>query len=230
MLKKFLVSAVLTLSLLSPAWAVSVSENKPFLAIYSSNDIGEQGRFVHDWVKFNPDYFKRTGSWEGFNKFIDEVKEKAGDRPIVLDMQVHGWDDLIVYSSESDYTGEHASMGYVLNKIDRTLNTHKLTLLFESCYGGYVYHHSIRNNKIKREYFEDFNAIPNFPIYGMSAHTSNYNNLIYMQYYYGIRPFFKDLREYEAMEPEVRQEKTCAHTEAIYHLWNFLTDLPSYGS
>lgn len=193
---------------------------RPFLAVWCTP------YFDQFWVHLKPDYIQVAYDWDNFDSFLDDVAKKAGNRPIDLDIDVHGLEHLTLqyvdYRTEQ-WVSKRATFGYLINHIEKHLRGRNVTLLVESCYGGHVYKHTIRNNKPEPGVkVEDCNHVPSFPVYGGTYGHMGMGNLVYLQYVSGFRYAFNDLRRWEKdpCESIDSDEESPFHQELV-QVWNF---------
>jgi hypothetical protein len=207
--------------------SVGSKSEMPYLAVY------QQPGFNFEWKKYDPDLFFTGADWRDFSTFLYVVKKKAGNRPIIIDVDCHGFDNLAMqYKDIADNEENHqASLGYICNEIDRqNLNEKKLTLILEACFAGRVYKKSMRGadphlnavlNLNIGDKWENYNKIPKYPILGMDAQHFNVCNFSYLQYRYNFRPYLKDLRMYEDIQelPEPDLNHFSPEVATIKSLW-----------
>lgn len=197
---------------------------RPFLAVFTSPDL----LFV--WPSYKPDILHVAFCWDNFDGFLEEICQKAGDRPIELDLEVHGHESLSIHYLDWNTGKEeakYASVGYVINHIEKKLAGKDYTLILESCYGGNTYVKSIRNNTTANKFFEDCDHIPLRPVWGSSYNHMNLNNCVYLQYKTGLRYAFVDLRKFE-VEKGDRRLDTDQNSKFHRGLSQFFQFLASY--
>lgn len=176
-------------------------EERPYLAVLQ-NVCGEG-----PWKKFRPDLYKEARNWEDFERFLEEVSLKAGNREIILDLDIHGNDEgwIVIrkekFSTKSDVS--FASTGYVFNRIDEVLGRRVKLVLLESCYSRVAIERTFRTPK----FFENTREAPykgtkpEYPIYGIGR-TIGIDNLVFLQYRTNLRVSFEDLRNSIDKKPE----------------------------
>jgi hypothetical protein len=217
MLKRVLLACFSAFLLLLP---VNADTEKPFLAVYASNDFPRE-----DWTRYKPDLIYYSTDWKTFDSFLKAASQLAGGREIELDIQVHGDKKLTcVGGTEKNPVFSDATMGYVVNHIERYLNPAKVTVFLEACYGAYVYKTTMRGNRDPQYlgYIEDCYHTPEFPIYGNGNHLG-YNNIVYLQYFHNIMPLLRDLRDFEKEGLPGRKEETEKLKVGLlflYLVWN----------
>lgn len=209
---KPLLSLLLVFCVSLPLVSESTEVKQPFLAVFAQPGV----RNLNDWNKFHPDLFVTAESWDQFDGFCKEVKRKAGNRPILLDIECHGSPAsgmlVIEYEAFKRTFDDVASLGFVVNRINKNLKGSNLTVLLEACNSAVVVQRTLKTNKMlvssETLHVENSTDPIKFPIYGIGR-PSNYNNLIFLQYHYGVRVRFVDLREYidkELVTPDESEE------------------------
>lgn len=179
-------------------------QDKEFIAVYSDPT------FTKYWSFYKVDYLQEAKTWDDFPGFIKVVKEQAKNRPIVIDINVHGTREglLSIYHNKNCIHGRKdksylSTFGYVLKEIS-TIGEDKIKMvLFESCYGGYVYFKS--REGYKESYrggnrYDSYSGIAPYPIYGVD-NCVNWNNAIFMQLASGDNVNFFDLRQFSKVPP-----------------------------
>lgn len=229
-MRRFLALFLCLFLLLPGAGAEStyLKEKKPILAVFCNPD----AVLINTWAHYKPDVFTVAFSWDQLDPFLKETKQRAAGRPIELDFEVHGEEYLsISYRNNitSRYEVKHATMGYVLNHVEKILGKKNVTVLFESCYAGYVYKKSIRGNIINPFLdikAEDHKGIPSYPVYGGTYDHMNVNNFVFLQYRTNTRAYFCDLRYYEdhGGGAKDRNDNSEVHKN-ISLLWDILASL-----
>jgi hypothetical protein len=212
-MKNFLISLLLILTTVSPVQAQDLKPieiaKKPYIAVFCNKE------FLHDWVgKTQLKMLYVTDTWEAFDDFLQRVRQDAGDQEVVIDIAVHGTPGaLLAITRETEIPGvevvEQATWGYIVNHIERYLDTSKLTVLTEACYAGHTYK-SIRGNDLSkyRKYREDCNHVPQFHIYGSTTDCISVDTLVYSEYIAKIPMFMLDLRGCETgFKPHYYSEK-----------------------
>lgn len=189
---RYLVSMIIALIMsMNIAWTAP-KPPKPFLAVFASADMPPS-----DWNRLSPDLYIRTGTWDAFPMFLEDVKTWSKGKPVVLDVQVHGSEDgcsLWCGQMNTQHFYDTVTLGYIISKIEKTVGTNVVVCL-ESCYGGNVYKKTIRGNKnTDSKRVVNYEGVPKFPIYGVSGAYSGWNNLVYRQYYFNTHLDFIDLR------------------------------------
>lgn len=166
---------------------------EPFFAVYVSPDLTDY------WKGKKVDYYQEAGNWEDFRFFIYQVNERAGGRPVVIDIDVHGDKEGFLYINSDNFYA--ASEGYLLNQLDRVDNLE--IVLQESCYAGTVFKRSL-HPKMTVEYsgnvVEDYKGNLPYPIMGVD-NVINYNASINDQFRSGYRINYNDLREFTFKDP-----------------------------
>lgn len=193
---------------------------QPYFAVYMN-----QG-FNLEWDKYHPDLVFVAPNWEQFDLFLEIVKKKAGKRKILLDIDTHGDDGgffIQFFDRYGQFYSSGASMGYIVNHVEKYLDEKKVTLIMEGCFSGRAYKNTIRDNFGVDPLRENHKGITVMPIYGIGSVHYNVGNFIYLEYKYNIRPFFEDLRHYELDELEVKDLSTNSpEMLLIRELWGIL--------
>lgn len=178
-----------------------------YLAVFNTSEFP-----TSPWAAYHPDLFYPANSWKDFVPFLKRVKEEAGTKDIVLDIDVHGGDYLSIWKlnkAKSQVKWNEATMGWVVNRIEEELHQQildeKLITIWECCYSMNTYRWTIRNNVRKPGvYAEDHPGIPMFPMYGNGDGVVNYGNFIFRQWFHGLTtPYFVDIREAETRPIQV---------------------------
>lgn len=191
-MKSLLIALLLSLFTMLPACA------KDYVAVFSSGDFG-----VEDWRDIDTSIVVGVHNWCPLEAFLQSVKQQSNGSPIVLDFQVHGSPDGTL-SIQAGHINGHpfyfdATMGYVLNRVDKILGSQVKAVIFESCFGSTVYKKSIRNNTVNhyssRVLVEDHPGIPSYPVYGTTGSYVGYNNFVFLQYLKNTKFDFIDMRE-----------------------------------
>lgn len=206
--------------------AEASTEKKPYLAVFCN-----PGNFVLSWVHYKPDLIYTACDWNQLDDFLKLAKERAHGRHIDLDIEAHGSRYLTLQYMDN-CTGtpvtKHATMGYVLNHVEKVLGTKNFTLIFEACYGGYVYKHTIRDNKPAEAgedvLIEDHKGVPTYPIFGGSYSCMNINNFIYLQYKSHMAVVICDLRYWENHTGPARDSDQNSVTHKhIAEMWDVIS-------
>ena len=180
----FLVALILLGIYLLP---VQAADRKPFLAVFS-NPGGPVGG---DWEKDKPDLIVTGSSWVDFDTFVDLTKKLAKGREVIVDVECHGSpDDKLLYLDYNAFGYQFTypcTMGHVMNQIVDKLPNVKCVVM-EACYSELVMEGSLYGSGERYKY----RSIP-FPVYGV-GNCSNFNNFVWLEYKYQIRPYFMDLR------------------------------------
>ncbi len=190
-----------------------LDRNSYFLAVFNTPE-----GYVTDWDIIKPDFKMCCNTWDDFPMFLRIVKQQAKNRPILIDVSVHGddrtgllWIDYDAFGQDMSYA---ASMGYVINQIERTFPKGQVKSLFlEACYSEIVMEKSLTtqnlihyNDDSEFSYHEGGNQIEgtdtkiDFPVYGIGS-SVNYNNTVFLQYFYNVKAYFYDLRQFINNEP-----------------------------
>lgn len=207
-MRKFFLSAILAVFLTFQSVTALASEPlAPFLAVLRSQDRGTvlviDGKKFSDWQYIETDYNQPILNWSDLDDHLAKIKALAGNRPIILEMQVHGDDYLIIDESVKLPGGEihlarKASMGFLVNHIEKNLPIDRLTVIMDTCFAPSVYKNTIRNNNYQFGTFtENCYHVPTFPIYGINQNIISWNNVVFLQYLFGVPANFTDLRKYE---------------------------------
>ena len=224
MLKHFLtlVFALYVLLCNSSVAGFAAQQERPYLAVWCTP------RFEAAWPSFKPDYLYVAHDWNKFDEFLQDVRRKAGNREIDLDIEAHG-----LYYLSLDYpdwatskmVSKKATMGYVLNHIEKQLKGKKFNLFIEACYGGHVYKRTIRGNTpAEGVLVEDHPKVPNYPIWGGTFNHMNIANMVYIQRKTQVLYATNDLRRWETEEGEKLDfdEGPDSWIVALEGIWEFL--------
>jgi hypothetical protein len=201
------------------------SDKSPYIAVFANPGT----KRLSGWDKVKPNFYVESGDWENLDPFLEDVKRKAGRRPLIIDIECHGSPVtgmlVIQYSSFGRDQSDTASMGYVMKKIMARFKDKKnLEVCLEACHSSVCWDKSLNLGATIES--EDFHVdspkepVP-FPVYGVGP-TVNVNNFVITQRLVNIRPFFYDLRTYtEGKEPELSKESQDAIVAAfrMLYLW-----------
>lgn len=186
--------------IVSPASA-NYKISQEYVAVYCSPE------FAWVWKnKYHPDLLWVSHGFDDFDDFCRETRRRAGERPIVLDLDVHGNDDgLYAYPEvNGSFKTSHTTMGYIVNQLVYFLGDKHPVVLLEACYAGNAYQNTIRNNS--RDEL-NYNPLPPFPIYGTGSGSVNWGTTVFIQYKYNLRLYFEDLRLYEQIPAKQHEEE-----------------------
>jgi len=205
---------ILLLSFLIPAQAVE----DQYIAVYSSPNLKQCWKNC----KHKINKIWASDSWDDFDIFLGQIGKESNNRPIILDMCVHGNDRdglLSKCHDDKDKSPNYfASVGMVLNHIEHELAGHRVTIIFETCYGSHCYRSTVRGNfPIHSTYYwiENHVQAPNYPIYGC-GYSSNWATLAFEEYFHSLEGrtpvFLRDIRQStaETTAPN-RQELTIQY-------------------
>ena len=161
-----------------------------------------------DWQTINrlkPESIYVIDTWRDFEDALIKIAHNAHGRTVVLDIDVHGTPK--GYLSVNRHI---ATMGGVLNKIEKYLDKDNLIVVFESCYAQVVYNKSLRNFFLVARSLHDLAGTyigdPPYPVYGVN-NTLNVNTLAYCQYITNNFVFIQDLRERKLGKAESQESK-----------------------
>jgi hypothetical protein len=217
---------------LSPCLGWAKSDRPYFLAVFNG---GPEG-YPYDWEKIQPDMLYTGATWDDFPVFLELVRHAAKDKEIIIDVSSHGSDttgllyiDYEAFGYEMTY---EASMGYIINEIEKKLPKVK-ALFLEACYSEMVMERSLTKKNLadsnhelgcaEGSHIEASDQYINFPVYGVGS-SLNYNNTCFLQWYYNVRAYFYDLRQFINHPPA---KSTSEERENdIRNLWVILS---SYG-
>lgn len=226
---KWCLSLLVAFFLLAPQAGLGREENAhDYLAVFCNPG------WEHEWDKYKPDLVFTASDWDDFNTFLRVVRKQAGSHPIVLSVDTHGEDSgfYLQYQdpnkpnidSHTDLITHQASMGYIVNEVNRYLNPRKVTMITEACYSGRALHNTLRG--YPRSYHDDGDDLENtlysltFPIYGVGASTVNFGNTVFLQYYYNFRtPFFQDIRQYERGELPLKVNEARGNPHSVFAIY-----------
>lgn len=200
---------LLLVVMINPAFAAADKVKGTYTAVFCSQE------FDDCWDDMKVDNLFIPKAWKDLDVFLDTIVAESGDKPIVIDLQVHGWDDGLYITTGYEkyaYTGmnnEHKIMegttfGKVINKITEKLGHRQLIVLCEACFAGSAYKNTINNPKYKPEYCS---AMPPYPVIGSGDNFSNWGNTVYCQYLYNCPINFEDLRMYEVVPVEPHEKE-----------------------
>lgn len=223
---KICLTLLITLTLLltnsSLSGYAAQGAERPFLAVWCTPG------FEAAWPSYSPDYLYVAHEWEKFDDFLKDVRRKAGNRPIDLDIEAHGLQylslDYLDWAT-GKMVSKQATMGYVLNHIEKHLKGKKFTLYIESCYGGNVYKGTIRNNvKVPGVMVEDHPKVPTYPVWGGTFEHINVANMVYIQQKTQVRYATNDLRRWETEEgpPLDFSDGPGSWIAQLEEIWSFL--------
>lgn len=229
-MKQLFIALFLCFMLVAPAGSQQ-DDNKPFLAVFC------QPEFAEDWKEEEPDYLMTSRNWGDFKLFISEVKRLSGGRPLRIDIDSHGniCGHLYFDPEKTTDPGTEASMGYILNQVDRLPPGQVQLVTLEACFAGWVYNQSLHQGydaEFQGNVLENYkpNVAPAYPVYGVS-NISNWNNAVYAQYITNEFVDFQDLRKYEQESPGEpildKNDRVMAlkYFYAFYHLCEILDKL-----
>lgn len=235
MLKKILVLLVLTLAILTNTSRAFSQEPAMFLAVLRSPDRGtvfyDKGKpYFGDWLAIKTDYNAELNKWSDLDDHLKKIKEQAGDKTVLLEMQVHGDQYLSVVVQRKfkagtiTYTSD-ASMGYLINHAESILGSNQIIIL-DTCYAPDIYFKTIRKNTyIFGKFIENCDHIPKVPIYSIRSNCTSWNNVVFLEYIYNCLVDFTDLREFEEHPPEPRQEGSkSVSSQVLKKLWLVLVE------
>lgn len=233
MFKNILV-LLLTLLVISTTKPVSSGE-QTFIAGYCNPGANK----LTGWKEVKPNFIRTATDWEPFEAFLLEVKKKAGNRPIILDIDCHG-DPLtgmaalqVMAYGNIDCTDE-ASIGYILNTIEKVFGKHPkhLQVTLELCHAQYCYNKSLKmKSTLETEDFhiQPYDHVPSYPVYGISCPSgdrtlspANYNNYVLISLLTS-KDYIHDLRE-----DADKDVKVCESKEQEKILFNKLREVVLY--
>jgi hypothetical protein len=126
---------------------------------------------------------------------------------------------------------DRASMGYILNRVQKHLKGRDVIVLFESCHPASAYKNTIRGATVidKSDNIEDFRGVPQFSVWGVGDGFSSIGPIMYIQLKYNFRKWFVNLVEYDSLgknkplkQPEEETfEDLSPTTENIGWVWEF---------
>lgn len=215
-MKNILTILVLVICFVFPQ-GISADEQSSYLAVFANNG------FQWEWRGLNPDLEVYTTSWGDFDSFCRVVNHEAKDRPIIIDIDSHGDDVGLILATPTE--AHIASLGYIVKEIHKRLPHRQVTLLIEGCYSGRAYKRTIRGNKWfpkdPEDQIDNYEEIPDFPIYGIGSDTVNFGNFIFLQNKMQSYFYYEDLRqyEYEDLKPKITNE---ADTRVINEYKTFI--------
>lgn len=214
------------LVLLSCGPASSI-EDERFIAVYMNPGFYEQY-----WDHERLSYYETGKTWGSFDGFCRRAAHLAKGRPVVLDLDVHGNDGGLfldyseVVKGKQVFRTYRASFGFIVNCIERNFAPGQVTLMTEACYSGRAYYYTMRNNPLDMTLgcrIENHKDVPKFPIIGVGSITSNYGNLIFLEF---IDPLHKlrseDLRQYEFRKPGPKYRSQSPQDRAVYADYLFM--------
>lgn len=187
-------------------------QNRSFFAVFANP------KWEHDLDKFNPDLIVVGKSWDSFPYFVQRIKDLAGDRPIVIDIMVHGEPEGSLYLEDAVTDGYHESNpGYVLNQLSTIPHIEKVYL--EACYAGLTMETGLTKDykfNLQGDHVEKWKGKTiDYPIYGVHR-CSNYVGLVLFQDYFNKRVEFYDLRQFIGHTPEEPDDSLRRDLWALY--------------
>lgn len=194
-----------------------------FLAIYCSKDF-EVGYLKY--LTVTPQVFMATDTFDDLDKFLIEVKGKAGNKKIILDLSVHGTTSgLLAINNGKDEQKEgnwkYGNLGLVVNKIRAYLHEENVVLILESCYApmaftkglrGFMFYHS------HQYYLQSYEGDCPFPIWGISVNEPNYCRLSIEDYLSGNPKVIVDLRKYDDPAETLPRESSIDEIKLFFLL------------
>lgn len=156
----------------------------PYVAVYCDPSLYDQWNgYTHQL-----DYRFKAKSLKDFEGFLKEVKTRAGNRKIILDICIHGtaWNKYLAFFVLNN---ELFTERQLLYRIDSILDSKQIeAVVEETCFGGNVYHNTVLGYS------------PSYPVYGME-NFSNLTTLALESYEHQNFLFLKDLRVYKDVIP-----------------------------
>jgi hypothetical protein len=89
------------------------------------------------YQKYHPDLMETAHNFAEFDTFLDHVRVAAKNRPVILDLAIHGTREGLLALGTREQASFIATSGYIFNEIDEHLPTLQ-ELDLESCYGSIV--------------------------------------------------------------------------------------------
>lgn len=217
----------LFLLIIATPWAVACTESNEYVIVIASQDL------VHLWTRFpkyRRDMLAFPKDWEELPGILQRALKYTGNKPLLIDFHVHGNSDGLHLQTDRGYS-DRASFGYVVNKVKEAVGDRKVTVLFESCYAGRAYKHTIRGafSMRSKDNIEDCAEIPDFPIYGAGDSFSVWGPVVYVQYIHHIKAFWIDLRDYDPkgknrkclpLEKKLPGQELTPSSAATQKFWN----------
>ncbi len=203
--------------------AIPANEDRSYTAVFS-DDSWDEAFFS----KISPDFYFEAWDFSFFDYFLNQVKIKAGKRPVTILLAVHGCPSSRIFLMDRNTPkGEEqyvANAGFIINHIERILPGQVDTLYIESCFGGCVLSTSsrYRSNSLAGagDRIEPWNGLPvPFKIRGIGR-VINYPGFAYMQDKYKIGYNVEDLTPY-LYKPPVRpnlDKKEAIKVRAVFNL------------
>jgi hypothetical protein len=204
---KKLFALFLALILITLVPAAIAKDSRPYICVW-----GQPGYNRFDgWDNIQVDYQRVSDNFSTLGSFLAEAKNRAGSRPVVVDVEAHGdpSNGLLALQFQAFnelYTNE-ASVGYVVKECDKYFGKDKnFTLVLESCYGGMCYSRTMHNKAYIEEtelHVDSFDKVPSFPIYAISSPLGpeysppNYNNTVLLSVIHDCHLMIHDCREDE---------------------------------
>ena len=175
--------------------AEGARSEKPFLAVFA-----QPGAQLWWFMcpSREPDLYYTANDFDEFPKFLKLVKQMSkGRQEVWLDVDCHGGEDGYLYMQYEAFQQKYqdcASMGYIVNEIDRSkVKCDKL--LMENCYAEICMENGLNNTQcLEGDQVENTKVYSfTYPIYGVT-NCPNISNLVFLQDRYNIKPCFIDLR------------------------------------
>lgn len=229
---KYFFTVLLSLLLATLPVKANVEEFNAYVAVISSRNIAW---FFEDYPKYKTDAFIELSQWDNLPLALQYISKHAGNNPIFLDFMVHGDPGGLYVDNNSDDGYDRASMGYILNNINKYLKDKKITIHFESCYAAAAYRNTIRGAKPRCDLdnIEDLNYMPLTPVYGIGDGFSGSGPWMYLQTKYHFKKWWVDLRDWDPLGknkplafPERKGEKSdfSPTTELMWLMWQIFSD------
>lgn len=240
-MKQLTVFVLILLFFCSSAAFPQPAPTDPYIAMIVTRNLRWM---LHQKEKYQFDYECAPLEWDQLPAELDQIVSKAGTRPIVLDLYVHGNDAGLylveqtgtIYQSEEH--SDRASFGWVANLIKQKFAGHHFMVMTEACYSGRAYKNTIRGGTMQSPYdnIEDCPGVPSFPIFGTGDSFSAVGPIMYLQWKHNFRRFWVDLREYDPLgkdkplslkEPckyKVGDEWYSQTTLKIKRIWEFFRE------
>ena len=145
-------------------------------------------------------------NWHDLPQMLHKIHLEHPTCRLILDFDVHGDKEgtglFLQYDvSDTQLVESRANFGYIVNCIDSEFVKHKPIVMFESCFAGRAYKHTIRENEITdpKDCVFNYPTVPKYHIYGAGDNFAVWANPMYYQYRLDIKICRVDLRDYDTL-------------------------------
>lgn len=206
------------------------ADPKPFIAVYSSPDLAWMWE---DFEHLKPDLLHKSINFSDFDDFLDKAIALSGNRPLVIDLSFHGNEEGLylqrgfIINKVDIGIDDRASFSYIIKHLEAKYKIKQFTVLTEACQSGRSYKYTSKTS-FKFSPFDNVEAyykVPSFPIYGVGSKSNNWGLNVYLQYKYGFRRWWEDLRVYETKpldeyEGDLDKSKTLQDMKLNWELYS----------